>query len=373
MLNTRPILKKYGMNSLENVEAIVEKSDGKIMIENMNEKNEMNLNGSIFKKMEQEDKLNKMIENYEHKELYEKVPPNQIGGIKYSIVRSNDETREKNICIWDDESNCFSIREDGEKYYLTNDDIIDSIYSGDNKNNVIKKFFFIIGFNKDTELSEFNFVDSIFTDDINLMIKVQNLLFEQGIKNINDNLSIFNYQFVIYLFKKQSLLNMSTTKISKFYSTITYRFSSLILKHLFEYEKDNVNIQSTLTKLLDVKKEISMQLENIEKKLNSLNNPVNVVNEVERVEGPEKSSTSDSSDFDEPLEDEISNKSILSSDTLGDLVNVHNTVEYEPKQNNNENIDLIKKIIKNKVQSTDNSFNPHSATNNGVIYNVDLW
>ena len=99
----------------------------------------------------------------------------------------------------------------------------------------------------------------------------QNELFEENEENL-ENLLIFNYQFIIYLFKKSNYLNNSeSTKVAKFYSTLTFRFSSLILKQTMKIENQNVNIVNEIAKLYDVKKEISSQLTNIEEYLENLN------------------------------------------------------------------------------------------------------
>lgn len=199
------------------------------------------------------------------------APKNNI--IENNLVNESKSTK-RNSVEWDDVQNAYVIYEnDILEGYFTNNDVIKSIINGNNINKNIKKYFFIIANNAETSNNEFNFIDSNFTDNLDLIIKIQNEIFDiinQSDfieKNESDleNLLIFNYQFIIYLFKKLKFLdNNESTKIAKFYSTLTFRFSSLILKQLMKIENQNVNIINDIAKLKDVKKDIVTQLDSIE-------------------------------------------------------------------------------------------------------------
>jgi hypothetical protein len=181
---------------------------------------------------------------------------------------------------WDEEKNSFLIYNNNEIVgYFNNNDILNSIFKGTNQNKHIKKYFFLIAYNKETETFEFNFLDSIFTDNLDLIIKVQNTLFDVINQNntlIDDesemnNLLAFNYQFIIFLFKKNNYLNNNeTNKVAKFYSTITFRYSSLILKNIMKIEDKNISIVNDIAKLIEIKKEISQQILKLENSLNDI-------------------------------------------------------------------------------------------------------
>lgn len=204
-----------------------------------------------------------------------------------NFVNNQIENNIKNNLIhaeWDEDKNAYMIYDaDIIEGFFTNSDIIKSIIQGFNINKYIKKYFFIIAYDKETDTNEFNFVDSVFTDNLELMIRTQNSLFDLVNHNEilnnqdqNDNLIIFNYQFIIYLFKKSNYLNNNeSNKISKFYSTITYRFTCLILKHTMKIENMNITLTNDIAKIIDIKNDISSQLSNIE---NLLLNTDNVVN-----------------------------------------------------------------------------------------------
>jgi hypothetical protein len=195
---------------------------------------------------------------------------------KTNLADNNNEyIPNRNLAEWDDNKNAYVIYNINNMIegFFTNNDVVKSIINGSNINKNIKKYFFIIAHNAENNNNEFNFIDSIFTDNLDLIIKIQNDLFD--LINQNDlfekndddldNLLIFNYQFIIYLFKKSNYFNnIESNKIAKFYSTLTFRFSSLILKQVMKIENQNISLANDISKLFDIKKDIISQLTNIE-------------------------------------------------------------------------------------------------------------
>jgi len=198
------------------------------------------------------------------------------------VVAPKNILSDKNIdsyANWDEDKNSYNIYENNVICgYFNNNDILKSIITGSNHNKYIKKYFFIISFNKENEVYEFNFIDSVFTDNLELVIKIQNFIFDL-INQIDllendseENLLIFNYQFIIYLFQKNNFINIDPIKIAKFYSTITYRYSSLVLKNVMKIENKNMSIATDITKLIEIKKDIYEQINSLENKINKINN-----------------------------------------------------------------------------------------------------
>jgi len=218
------------------------------------------------------------------------------------VVAPKNMLSEKNIdsyANWDEDKNSYIIYENNEICaYFNNNDILKSIITGSNQNKYIKKFFFIISFNKENEVYEFNFIDSVFTDNLELLIKLQNFLFDLINQtdlledDSQENLLIFNYQLIIYLFQKNNFINVEPIKIAKFYSTITYRYSSLVLKNVMKIESKNMSIASDITKLIEIKKDIYEQINNLENKINSINE-INKNNDSDKMTNIINISTSD--------------------------------------------------------------------------------
>jgi len=218
------------------------------------------------------------------------------------VVAPKNMLSEKNIdsyANWDEDKNSYIIYENNEICaYFNNNDILKSIITGSNQNKYIKKFFFIISFNKENEVYEFNFIDSVFTDNLELLIRLQNFLFDLINQtdlledDSQENLLIFNYQLIIYLFQKNNFINVEPIKIAKFYSTITYRYSSLVLKNVMKIESKNMSIASDITKLIEIKKDIYEQINNLENKINSINE-INKNNDSDKMTNIINISTSD--------------------------------------------------------------------------------
>lgn len=351
--------------------------------------------------------------------------------------------KRNNYAEWDEDKNAYVVHDNNEiEGFFTNNDIIKSIINGTNINRNIKKYFFIIAYNKETDTNEFNFIDGIFTDNLEIMIRVQNSLFDlsnqselfEENENYSENLLIFNYQFIIYLFKKSNYLNDNhTNKIAKFYSTITYRFTSLVLKQTMKIENENITLANDIEKLLDIKNDISLQLTNIEKHLAINNKPIkkntndslNIINitssenntntdtdtntdsknETDDTDNTDNTDNKDSDDKTQKVGSVIKNKtksilddiitSLSSKNKIDELYDSEengykeindDVTSYMDKQvsssikssnisktsNTNNTTSTKYKIIKKHVSTTDPSYNKSSAINNGKIYKIKL-
>ena len=101
-------------------------------------------------------------------------------------MKENNQNQHKNkiknedtYAEWDEDKNSYVIYDNNiVEGYFTNSDIIKSIVQGSNINKFIKKYFFIITYDKKTDTKEFNFIDSVFTDNLELIIRTQNSLFD---------------------------------------------------------------------------------------------------------------------------------------------------------------------------------------------------
>ena len=315
-----------------------------------------------------------------------------------NFVNNQIENNIKNNLIhaeWDEDKNAYVIY-DGDiiEGFFTNSDIIKSIIQGFNINKYIKKYFFIIAYDKETDTNEFNFVDSVFTDNLELMIRTQNSLFDLVNHNEilnnqdqNDNLIIFNYQFIIYLFKKSNYLNNNeSTKISKFYSTITYRFTCLILKHTMKIENMNITLTNDITKIIDIKNDISSQLSNIENLLlntdnvvnkytdnkkssdsNKFNNFVNFINITTSENESEDDSLDKKNEKNNHMSNNISNN--MTDNITDNTTDIGTDDETNIKSNiNNNNTDKILTMYKEKnFAKSKNNKNEHKSILDEII------
>jgi hypothetical protein len=180
---------------------------------------------------------------------------------------------------WSVEQNCFVIIDGDSNHTISNDNILKSILSQEHNDFGIKKYIFITTWNSIAENFEFNFVESVLTNDFDMMIKIQNFIYD--ILNSFDNLDVtdtynyqetilmFYYQLIIYLFNKQNTyikLN-EPNKIARVYSSLVYRFSSLVLKNIFTIKNDLYENNEILNKLLSIRIDILSQINFINEKI----------------------------------------------------------------------------------------------------------
>lgn len=93
---------------------------------------------------------------------------------------------------------------------IYNESILKYIINNETNDIGIKKYIFIISWNSQIECFEFNFIDTIFTNNFDIMIKLQNFIYDTLINfdnlDVSDTYSykeiilMFYFQMVIYLF-----------------------------------------------------------------------------------------------------------------------------------------------------------------------------
>jgi len=144
---------------------------------------------------------------------------------------------------YDDVGNKFIItKNDYIKCVIPMDEIINSIINTENINNYIKEFIFIVSQNLKTNTYEYNFIDSVFTQNLKMMIKLYNEIyliaktidFNEAIPEkikYNNNIITFFYQLILFIFKTTILdKNTDDKTLIIAYSTMTFCFNEILLK-----------------------------------------------------------------------------------------------------------------------------------------------
>ena len=315
---------------------------------------------------------------------------------------------------------------------ITNSNIIEYIFNiGSSVGMNIKKYIFIISKNEVTSNYEFNFINTIFTNNLDIMIKLQNFIYET-LNNYNitdDNYSdketckngdkleillLFYYQLIIWLFKNQCQYEnkYDNNKIIKFFSSLTYRFSILVLKNALKIKNDLSKNKLQINQIIKLK-------DNLLDEINNKNN-INYDSDNENDDDDDDENDNESDEISNNYSDEItSNSDIVSSSikshsSINDstdiydkiniqkngkkvnkinelfsdnlLKNINDTVEFD-KKSTNSNSNLIREMIKIKekqnkknklsdiseVDSSETfSFNSKSAEKNSKIYNIEI-
>ena len=313
----------------------------------------------------------------------------------------------KNNIIFDDNKNAFIINDDNVIYTILKSDIINYIINLSTNEAAIKKYIFIISFNNITNNNEFNFIaNTIFTNNLNMMIKLQNLIYENinrddfscGEQLMKNKFLMFFYQLIIFMFKTTYDNNIyDKYKIINTYSTLSFRISSIILRETFFLQNKYENVSQELENVNNIKN-------NLHLKLNKLSKQINIIEEdTENISSENKNeeTTQDSNKSVEKIENLIdsitssinkmeSNK-ISSKKSLNDnksnnksnnekvSKNLLNSLDFntdeeyaeidgETSEPSNNYINDLMKISSMSNSTQDNSYNSKSAINNGKIY-----
>ncbi len=165
-------------------------------------------------------------------------------------------------------------------------DVLKYIFNPDEPSYAIKKYIFIITINLQQGVNEFNFINSIFTSDLDCMIKLQNYIYEsishlesldvEQVETHKSLLIIFYFQIIIFLFRNMPVYesNTSLLKISKIFSGFVFRFSSLILRNIMQIQTSCEENTILLNNLTNIKDDLTKQLFSINQltKSNNFNN-----------------------------------------------------------------------------------------------------
>ena len=395
MLNTKSLKNKINIANMDifrnkqilenlslskyNLEEDIEKYDNKIFSDNYK-----NIDIEPSKKKQFENIIIEANETYNEiyndnkdslkNSLKKNILENEINNIVQNentiIGKNNDISKNISKCYWNEDDNCYIIIENDEiECIITNEDIIINIF--DNQNAYIKKYIFILGVNVINQTNEFNFLKSIFTSNFEIMIKIQNYIYEK-INNLDqlednkDTLIIFYYQLIIWLFKNMIIFekNNDSNKILKFYSCLTYRFSSIILKNIMniqnidmekkeELDFSKINLLSKIENFYNIQdKQLSSNLIIKETELNSSN-----------------SFDNQSSNITENMHEEIESTIIESEDEIESEngIETNNDIEYveeRDSENRIENWDEIANISSDNLISEIDKFNKNIESEN---------
>jgi hypothetical protein len=181
-----------------------------------------------------------------------------LGPVGNKMQEKEGEVQETYV-IWDNENNVFKIYEYNSLYgIISYEDIIYVILNPSHENKLINRYFFTMMYNREKELYEIVFLKTIFTEDIDVMNKMHNYIYDLvnnstcNDDNIN-NLTMFYFQLALFLFKTiiPSIPTDTTNivKISKITSVINYKFSTLVLKNILLISEEN-NANSNLLRQL---------------------------------------------------------------------------------------------------------------------------
>ena len=334
----------------------------------------------------------------------EKNNNNNINELKSIITNNQDNLIKINHfgelveIKWNDIDNSFiinNINSNDIECKIYNESILKYIVSNETLDIGIKKYLFIISWNSQMEIFEFNFIDSIFTSNFDMMIKVQNFIYDTLINfdnldvsdtyNYKESIIMFYFQMIIYLFNnyEKYLINNEQNKISRVYSSIVYRFSSLILKNMFKIKNTIDENNNFLNEMMILRSDIFSQINFMNNKLDQYNlyNQNNKLNTSES----ETCVNSDSDSDSQNSKDSVNSKKSLSSKQY-DIVNIHslkkitnsetnsetniNNTGYKSEKNiinmgylnkNGKKINKIKELFTDELQiNTENSYSNNS-------------
>jgi len=267
MLNTRSLIKRKKITPVQ--------SNKEFEDRNLDE------NEKIIKNIESE-KLKKNIEDevIKSSSIFA-LPRNHV--IESDNIFKQDNIREGRIgnifdaeikqqdVLFDESSNSYIIIDyDNQKKILKNEDILNYIFNHKD-NELIKKYIFTINYNMVSKQFEFNLIVSKFTENIDVMIKLLNFVNdyinnnEKHMMNENiDKLMIFYYQVIIFLFKNILVVSKyDKLKLAKYSSYLSYKYSTMILKKISNIEINNLIIKDNLQSLIEIKKDLLTQLNQI--------------------------------------------------------------------------------------------------------------
>lgn len=271
---------------------------------------------------------------------------------------------------YDDEKNSYIITYNNSiESIFTHKDILDALMESNNTNYVIRQYFFIVSHNQETGVNEINFVNSPVTCNIEIMIKIQNYFYEL-LNSSTDNALVFDkllflyYQLIIYLFRNYPRYE-NYAKIQKFYSTLSFRFSSLVLKQLVELQKVNTEMELKIQQIESTKDELIAHISGISLSTNKTQNT---------------NATTDKTQY-------TSDASVTTNKTLSELLSVNTSDGLSSFTDNEQSIiksapsDGLTSFTdndadKNEFTSSNQLINKHGITNsNGLsITNPDeIW
>ena len=360
MLNTKGINKKktYDIEKEEELSILNSEKDDIFLIknDNNNDNNNDNINDNG-------------IEN----DIIESILILNDNIINNNIINKIESIEKLNInnIIFNENKNAFIINNDNNIFTILMSDIINYIINLSTNENSIKKHIFIISFNNITNNNEFNFINNtIFTNNINMMIKLQNLIYENINRDdfskndiiVKNKFLMFYYQLVIFMYKTTYDEKIyDKYKIINTYSTLAFRISSIILKQTFilqqKYESvsqelDDINIIKNnlhlkinkLSKQINIIQEISENIDNTENIKNNKNTDNN-----KNISNNENTDDTDITNITDNNDTDITN---ITDNNDSDIANITNNDDNIKKSINSNNNIIISDI---KIKNSNNS------------------
>jgi hypothetical protein len=168
---------------------------------------------------------------------------------------------------YDKIQNKFIIYEQSEIKTILLSDVINSILNAETNDAYIKKYLFIISFNSITNQNEYNFMPSVLTENLDMLIELENSIFtiinndEFETKELKHktNLILFFYQIVMFIYK--STFNYyDDSKLKTIYNILSYRFSLIILKQIYNLKDEIKYLNSNFKESLEIKHKLESKI-----------------------------------------------------------------------------------------------------------------
>ena len=358
-------------NPLENNNAINEFTHERYKDNNLNVSGLIDGNKQFIEKSNNKD--NSILEyNFNHNNIINKISNNITNKIE-----------------WNENNNLYTIYDSGNKIEcnINNENILKSILNNEYNDYGIKKYFFISKWNQSNENYEFNFIESILTHNFEIMVRIQNFIYDTLINFENLNISdtynyqdviiLFYFQMIIYFFNNINIYSSTTemNKISKIYSSLVYRFSTLILKNTIKIKNNIDKNTNILDNLINIRGDILSQINQIENNINNLiitdNNHNNSSSKTDTISNKSiKSNSTESTESTESTKKSSPNYKIINSRNLN-LSTEDSDTSMNITQETNKKLKNLKDIFSedirvnsNSESSENNSYNKKSFNNN---------
>lgn len=182
------------------------------------------------------------------------------------IIPSSKPENDKSV-DYDKIQNKFIIYEQSEIKTILLSDVINSILNAETNDTYIKKYLFIISFNSITNQNEYNFMPSVLTENLDMLIELENSIFtiinndEFETKELKHktNLILFFYQIVMFIYK--STFNYyDDSKLKTIYNILSYRFSLIILKQIYNLKDEIKYLNSNFKESLEIKHKLESKI-----------------------------------------------------------------------------------------------------------------
>lgn len=258
MLNTKPIKKTKPSDLSDNKKNndIQNQIDYYKQIDN-------NIDTRIINNIEQHNSNDKIINK-----------PTIIEPINNILLGGNNNQNKiydnQDKITWDDNSNCYIFFINNKiENTLNNEIILKNILGQEIANKLVNEYIFELNWNEQNQTNEFSFKNSIFMNNLDITIRLQNFIYDTLMNFDNLNVSdpnnyfeiilYFYYQFIIFLFNNYNLYLDSNdiNKISRLYSSLSFRFGSLILKNILKIKMNIDENNELINKLINIKMNIS--------------------------------------------------------------------------------------------------------------------